>query len=331
MIESMIQKTITYACHACGSTNIIKNGSNKCNNAQYHCKDCGLYRVLEPKCAYSENEKKTILKTYQKRASMRGLERIFEVARQTVAKLKRIIIIETLMNDKRFLLRESAEGLMAVKNKLFQMVILCLGIVVVLSCTLISGPEGEQPDSSAIETEVAFGIMSTSLANQRMTLEAMQAQMTQQVPAVQPTQTSEPLQPPTQNIQPSPEPSKTDAPPPAELVLDIQTSVDTFYCYESPYELTITVTVSDINRGMAVYYHIEDKNTGATSDEQVIDLHRKTSDTRDATVIGGGSSEQNLQFPPMMGESYFVYQIISDDRSYRSPVYSDITFFPCGQ
>lgn len=220
---------------------------------------------------------------------------------------------------------------MAVKNKLFQMVILCLGIVVVLSCTLISSPEGGQPDSSAMETEIAYRMMATNIAIQQMTLTAIQAQMTQLIPAAQPTQTNQPPQPPTQNIQPSPEPSKTDAPPPAELVLDIQTSGDTFYCYQWPYELTVTVKVSDINRGMAVYYHIEDKNTGVTSDGQVIDLHRKTSDTRDATVIGGGSSEQNLQFPPMMGESYFVYQIISDDRSYSSPVYSDITFFPCGQ
>lgn len=220
---------------------------------------------------------------------------------------------------------------MAVKNKLFQMVILCLGIVVVLSCTLISSPEGDQPDSSAMETEIAYRMMATNIAIQQMTLTAIQAQMTLQVPAVQPTQTSEPSQPTIQNIQPSPEPSKTDAPPPAELVLDIQTSGDTFYCYQWPYELTVTVKVSDINRGMAVYYHIQDKNTGVTSDQQVIDLHRKTGDTRDATVIGGGSSEQNLQFPPMMGESYFMYQIISDDGSYRSPVYSDITFFPCGQ
>ena len=221
---------------------------------------------------------------------------------------------------------------MAEKNKFFQMVVLLLSIIVVLGCSLISSSEGDQPDSSAIETGIAIGIMSTSVANQQMTLQAVQAQMTLRAANVQqPTQTSGPPQPPTQNIQPSPEPSKTNAPPPAELVLDIQKSVDTFYCYQWPYELTITVKVSDINRGMAVYYHIEDENTGAYSTQQKIDLHRKTSDTRNATIIGGGSSKQNLQFPPMMGESYFLYQIISDDGVYRSPVYSDITFFPCGQ
>jgi hypothetical protein len=173
--------------------------------------------------------------------------------------------------------------------------------------------------------------MSTSLANQQLTLEAAKSQLTQQVATGEPTQTNEPAQPPTQTVQPSPIPTRTQAPPPGELVFDIQASVDTFYCYDSPYELTITVRVSDIDRGLAVYYHIEDKSTGVASDVQVIDLHRQSGDTRTATIIGGGSVDQNLQFPPLMGESYFLYQIISDDGKYRSPVYSDITFFPCAQ
>src|SRR5512137_1752641 len=85
MIMNMIQKTITYTCRTCGSSNITKNGTNKCGQAQYHCHDCGAYRVLEPKLPYTEDEKETILDTYRERASMRGLERIFDVARQTVA------------------------------------------------------------------------------------------------------------------------------------------------------------------------------------------------------------------------------------------------------
>jgi hypothetical protein len=217
------------------------------------------------------------------------------------------------------------------KNAFVRIAFLFVGIILVLACSMAGSSEGVQPDPSVVETEIAFGIMATSLANQQLTLQAMQAQMTAQIPAAQPTQTTVPPQPPTLAIQPSPLPSQTDAPPPAELVLEVRTSIDTFYCYQSPYELTITVRVSDIDRGMAVYYHIQDKNTGVSSDVQVIDLHRKSGDTRDATIIGGGSSSQNLQFPPLMGESYFVYQIISDDSLYRSPVYSDITFYPCGQ
>ena len=88
----MIQITITYTCHRCGSEEIVSNGTNKCGNAQYHCNDCGAYRVLEPKRPYSETEKRTILKTYLERASLRGLERIFGVCRQTVAKWLKTIV-----------------------------------------------------------------------------------------------------------------------------------------------------------------------------------------------------------------------------------------------
>ncbi|MDL1910286.1 hypothetical protein FBQ81_06270 [Chloroflexi bacterium CFX6] len=214
----------------------------------------------------------------------------------------------------------------AVKNRSFWVVILCLSVIVVLSCNLISSAEEGQPDPSIVETDIALRVMSTSLANEGLTLQAAQSQIT-----AQPTQTNEPPPPPTQDVQPTPIPSLTDAPPPASLVLDIQTSVNVFYCYQPPYELTITVRVSDISRGMAVYYHIKDKISGVASDGQVIDLHRKSGDTRAATIIGGGGMDQNLQFPPLMGESYFVYQVISDDGSYRSQVYTNVTFFPCAQ
>jgi len=82
----MIQKTITYACRTCGSINITRNGTNKCGHAQYHCHDCGAYRVLEPQRPYTGPEKKIILNTYRERASMRGIERIFGIARQTLAR-----------------------------------------------------------------------------------------------------------------------------------------------------------------------------------------------------------------------------------------------------
>jgi hypothetical protein len=223
---------------------------------------------------------------------------------------------------------------MIAKNTLFQAVLICASLAVALSCSLVSSP-ATQPgaDPALIETDIAIRVLSTSIANQQLTLQAVQAQQTQQVQAAPPsaaqppTSTSEPSLQPTQEIPPAPQHSQSDAP----LVLDIQASVDTFYCYQEPYELTLTVRVSDISRGMAVYYHIRDKSSGIRSDGQVIDLHRRNGDTRAATIVGGGGNKQNLQFPPLMGESYFVYQIISDDALYRSPTYSDITFYPCGQ
>jgi hypothetical protein len=220
-----------------------------------------------------------------------------------------------------------AEGVMKLKGKLFQTAVLSVGLLLVLSCTLLNSLQGESSDSSTMETNTALHGLSASLTHQQLTAESVPTETTTPFPTVQPTGTSIP---PTQTSQPSPTSSETPGTP-LPLVLDVQTSADTFYCYDAPFELTVLVKVSDINRGMAIFYHIQDKKSGVSSDEQVIDLHRKTSDTRSATIIGGGSDEQNLQFPPLMGESYFIYQIVSDDGNDRSPVYSNITFYPCSQ
>src|SRR5947209_17725543 len=82
----MIQETMTHVCRVCRSTNIVKNGTNRCGNAQYHCKDCGAYRVLKPKQIYSETEQQTVLRACLERCSLRGIARIFAIARQTVAR-----------------------------------------------------------------------------------------------------------------------------------------------------------------------------------------------------------------------------------------------------
>jgi insertion element IS1 protein InsB len=80
----MIQVTTTYKCRVCGSENIVKNGTNRAGNAQYHCKDCGVYRVLEPQQINNVLRRTQVLRAYKERASLRGLERIFGVARQQI-------------------------------------------------------------------------------------------------------------------------------------------------------------------------------------------------------------------------------------------------------
>jgi IS1 family transposase/transposase-like protein len=82
----MIQATTTYTCRRCNSINITKNGTNKSGNAQYHCKDCGAYLVLEPKHGYSAEQKAQVLAGYQERMSLRGAQRVFGVWRQTIMK-----------------------------------------------------------------------------------------------------------------------------------------------------------------------------------------------------------------------------------------------------
>ena len=80
----MIQETLTYTCRSCGSVNIIKNGTNKCGNPQYHCKDCGVYRVLRPMVKYTQADKAQVLQAYRERMSLRGIQRVFGVWRTTV-------------------------------------------------------------------------------------------------------------------------------------------------------------------------------------------------------------------------------------------------------
>jgi IS1 family transposase/transposase-like protein len=82
----MIKITIIYTCRVCGSQNVVHNGRNRCGSRQYHCHDCGAYRVLYPQqISYSAPFKKTVLRAYHERSSLRGLERVFQVTRQTIA------------------------------------------------------------------------------------------------------------------------------------------------------------------------------------------------------------------------------------------------------
>ena len=81
----MIQEVITHRCPQCQSLDIVKNGHNPKGKQPYRCKACGRSGVVNPSVAYTETEKAQILAAYYERPSMRGLERIFGVARQTLA------------------------------------------------------------------------------------------------------------------------------------------------------------------------------------------------------------------------------------------------------
>ncbi len=87
-----IQETITYVCRQCGSPDIVKNGTNKCGSPQYDCHACGAHHTLTPKRSRAAQFKSLILKTYHERASLHGLERIFQVSRQTIAHWLRAVL-----------------------------------------------------------------------------------------------------------------------------------------------------------------------------------------------------------------------------------------------
>ena len=76
---------ITVTCRHCGSPNLTKYGIAPNGKQKYLCRTCHRQRRDNPGTrAYSEQQRETILRAYQERRSLRGLERTFGVARSTV-------------------------------------------------------------------------------------------------------------------------------------------------------------------------------------------------------------------------------------------------------
>jgi transposase-like protein len=82
----MITQIIVNRCTKCQSEHIVKNGKTKAGRQKYRCKACGSYGTLNPSVQYTPERKAEILRAYHERSSLRGIERTFGVARQTVAK-----------------------------------------------------------------------------------------------------------------------------------------------------------------------------------------------------------------------------------------------------
>ena len=81
----MISEQVSQRCNQCGSTKIVKNGKSASGKQKYRCNDCRSYGTVNPQVQYTPERKAEILRAYQERSSLRGLERTFGVTRQTVA------------------------------------------------------------------------------------------------------------------------------------------------------------------------------------------------------------------------------------------------------
>jgi len=81
--DTMITMLIT--CRHCGSPDLTKYGSAPNGKQKYRCRTCGRQSRENPgSAAYAPERKEEILRAYQERSSLRGLERTFGVARSTV-------------------------------------------------------------------------------------------------------------------------------------------------------------------------------------------------------------------------------------------------------
>ena len=73
-------------CAYCGSEHLLSNGHAPNGKLRFRCKDCNKYGRQNPgSAAYDEKTKAVILAAYHERTSIRGLNRIFGVSRNTVA------------------------------------------------------------------------------------------------------------------------------------------------------------------------------------------------------------------------------------------------------
>ena len=81
----MIRTSQVHHCRACGSTHIVQNGRNRSGSQQYQCRTCGGEQgAASQKQRYSEERKGEVLRAYQERSSLRGLNRTFGITRKTI-------------------------------------------------------------------------------------------------------------------------------------------------------------------------------------------------------------------------------------------------------
>jgi transposase-like protein len=76
--------TVVY-CQHCGSEDIVRNGKAPNGKQKYRCKMCKKQSRENPTPhAYSEERRDEILRAYEERSSLRGIERTFGVSRTSV-------------------------------------------------------------------------------------------------------------------------------------------------------------------------------------------------------------------------------------------------------
>src|SRR5258708_5701478 len=76
---------ITIHCPHCGSDALVYNGHAPNGRRKYLCRVCKRQSRENPTPhAYAEERREEILRAYEERSSLRGLERTFGVSRTTV-------------------------------------------------------------------------------------------------------------------------------------------------------------------------------------------------------------------------------------------------------
>ncbi len=78
--------TTTLECCHCKSTHLVRDGHTSNGKQRYWCHECQRSSRDNPEpVGYTQTERDTILRAYEERSSLRGLERTFGVSRKTVS------------------------------------------------------------------------------------------------------------------------------------------------------------------------------------------------------------------------------------------------------
>jgi hypothetical protein len=73
-------------CLYCGSENLLRNGHSSNRKQRYKCRSCNRQSRDNPQPnGYTQERREEILRAYQERSSLRGIERTFKVSRNTVS------------------------------------------------------------------------------------------------------------------------------------------------------------------------------------------------------------------------------------------------------
>lgn len=191
-------------------------------------------------------------------------------------------------------------------------------------------------------TRVALSVQQTSLA------QGQNPQVEQPPPQVdQPAQPTYTLYPTfTQEAPPPEEPPEDDQPAATVTLTPTVTQTETqeelfqkvtkdqteFFCFPAagPTTLVITVEMSDVNRGAALFYRLHEKATDAKQAWELVDMVRAGGNKRTYTFEGDlGDPAANIFYPMGWGESWFEFQLVSNDGADRTEVFADVTFHPC--
>ena len=92
---------ISLVCCHCGSETVVRDGKAPNGKQRLRCRHCGRRSRESPgSAAHSEEFKAQVLRAYHERTSLRRLQRVFGVSRQTVTKwLKKSESLTTLRAD----------------------------------------------------------------------------------------------------------------------------------------------------------------------------------------------------------------------------------------